>query len=1159
MSEEIIIKAFGGSGTASIPFADEDGPSRSPRRSQSRVPGKDEPFEGGPLRGRVQQSLGSFRSSTVKGNLEVNSPSKRQQGSSSEVSFPSKETSQFRQYLKTSRADVCAPEVLDNPLRRYENALLKYQKPGKLRPRREVSRDSSHGYSSSDDSVVRNKSKSTSSIDAQSLNNILDEYEDLDCGRSSDLSDAGSITVTNFEAVMDLQRKREASKLRSSPGKSASTHQEERPRATKANQQTQVRQRSRDRAQKDPNQVEDGPRPPGIASSFVKKLENEPLHSRPNKVPDSLLRKGEVQKRVDEWLSQTQSQNFSKEKVILVRSNSNAEQRCRSGARIRSMDDGKEWTNGTTSYDDLRKEEPKQERKVERVSVGVNTGTRGTYKEYLAARNRYAKDYGFAATGSSVAPRTRDPSPGSRIPQRGHSANSSFRSKRSETGEASEENVANSPGRFKAAEAKVAARPRPDPEPGRPVAPSVSVRRSSLRPAQVSGQAPLGTFARDEVPARGRPGPKGSPSSGNRVTEEPAAPNKDGESGRAPLPSEVTRAGSVGKGDPARGPPETIRTSVDTSEKAGPEEARSQDHLRAPPGPVVSRRETAATDPLAKVENAYGPVGSRLRVLQGHVDPRDASRGPRSTTNPVDSARKIPVPSRGPVVPPKNEPTPTSAFKPNNAMYATLYQSEAASNLGTNAVSVANESVTRSHYAAPKHVEKIYERTQPQVMRLDEDEDPIRRSGGRPPVYGDGSCLGQDRLPETPGTRRQEEDIYERIPDARCDHLETIVEDQRDESGDILRYPEIGPDQCLRFQRLPNLPNGRTKDSTPKETIYARPWDRPRISKDQSNTFGVLRGSLEEPREEGTRPPQGQGCRSSSSCGSGTKIGEMDHVVLEDADLGSSPCSHSREGSNLSNSNLEASERSEARFLDEGTKGKSWGTEAPNLEDLRVKEREVAEPSRHGDRAPVVKEVLVKTLQFDQDVPEKPKTEPALLAERTNAKVPFNFHSVLSDDYPNPMRLDRENKVYVTREEMERQKMMDLLKKGDYEAVKAELERSYTLSTPGGSSPTCYPPCSPPPAPAAYISSARASSRRLGSGPPSPERDPLGRLLRFLKTFYRELGTRDPPHLPPWTAPLPLGSLCPAHFQPHLQLVHRSEQEHRLENIKPDQIFAPVR
>ncbi|KYM99703.1 hypothetical protein ALC62_09321, partial [Cyphomyrmex costatus] len=71
-----------------------------------------------------------------------------------------------------------------------------------------------------------------------------------------------------------------------------------------------------------------------------------------------------------------------------------------------------------------------------------------------------------------------------------------------------------------------------------------------------------------------------------------------------------------------------------------------------------------------------------------------------------------------------------------------------------------------------------------------------------------------------------------------------------------------------------------------------------------------------------------------------------------------------------------------------------------------------------------------------------------------------------------------------------------------------ELERSYTLSTPGGSSPVCCPPCSPPPAPAAYISSARASSRRLGAGsglggPTSPERDPLGRLLSLNLTLVK--------------------------------------------------------
>lgn len=75
---------------------------------------------------------------------------------------------------------------------------------------------------------------------------------------------------------------------------------------------------------------------------------------------------------------------------------------------------------------------------------------------------------------------------------------------------------------------------------------------------------------------------------------------------------------------------------------------------------------------------------------------------------------------------------------------------------------------------------------------------------------------------------------------------------------------------------------------------------------------------------------------------------------------------------------------------------------------------------------------------------------------------------------------------------------------------------------------------------------------------PSKHRKHFGN-CRFLKSFYRELGTRDPPHLPAWASPLPLGTLCPAHFQPHLQLLHKGEQEHRLENIKPDQIFAPVR
>jgi len=148
-------------------------------------------------------------------------------------------------------------EGAESALRRYENAVLRYQKP-KARPKRQLSRERRQqqrgNYSSSDESVARHKSKSTSSIDTQSVNNILDEYEDLDYRRSSDLSDVGSISVGNFEAVMMDQQKRQQqgrSKLSDAkiPTKSIPTREKVQP-VLKVNQQTQVRQRSRDR-QKD--------------------------------------------------------------------------------------------------------------------------------------------------------------------------------------------------------------------------------------------------------------------------------------------------------------------------------------------------------------------------------------------------------------------------------------------------------------------------------------------------------------------------------------------------------------------------------------------------------------------------------------------------------------------------------------------------------------------------------------------------------------------------------------------------------------------------------------------------------------------------------------------------------------------------------------------
>jgi hypothetical protein len=120
-------------------------------------------------------------------------------------------------------------------------------------------------------------------------------------------------------------------------------------------------------------------------------------------------------------------------------------------------------------------------------------------------------------------------------------------------------------------------------------------------------------------------------------------------------------------------------------------------------------------------------------------------------------------------------------------------------------------------------------------------------------------------------------------------------------------------------------------------------------------------------------------------------------------------------------------------------------------------------------------------------------------------------------------------------------------------------------ATPPSSPLDSPPPPAPAPAapiPAHYISSLRASSRRGGVSP-EKERDPLSRLLRFLRAFYRELAGRDSAHPPPWAPPLPPGTLCPAHFQPSLQLAPlgtggRAENEAR-DTIRLDQLLSAIR
>ncbi|XP_076638533.1 uncharacterized protein LOC143350341 isoform X1 [Colletes latitarsis] len=576
-------------------------------------------------------------------------------------------------------------------------------------------------------------------------------------------------------------------------------------------------------------------------------------------------------------------------------------------------------------------------------------------------------------------------------------------------------------------------------------------------------------------------------------------------------------------------------------------------------------------------ETVYGAVGARVRTLQGQQESRVTRPRNLQAGNLPPEARKPPVLPRKEQTPcsqdakidrdrGKSSPIaspPQSSFKPNNRVYVALQQLNEHNSPRSRSSGPIETAAGRSRYSSPNHVEKIYERSlQPQVIHAD-DLESILRPSSQVSAYGEGGTARSDlESPSREAERdRQEldddEEVYERIGESRYEHLETIEEDDQRSEASVRRYTDI--------QQA--LPNGGPR--SPQESRM-----------EPARTFVTFHSSCSPRSVQQQSRAAATGSPGSNEQEEKREVAEP-IMILEDFEIpydsanpldGSRFC-HTRESSNLSTATIPLdeleSERQAAKFKVENTESRFRDTSTDVAGKLKVTDNERTNSREIEDRVEVVNEVLVKTLQFEQDLPtestEHVVVDAAKIVDHVGQQRPIGFHNVLCDNYENVQDARfRGNKVYVTKEEMERQRLMDLLRKGDYDSVKAELERSYTLSTPGGSSPVCCPPCSPPPAPAAYISSARASSRRLGAGssiggPPSPERDPLGRLLRFLKTFYRELGTRDPPHLPAWASPLPLGTLCPAHFQPHLQLLHKGEQEHRLENIKPDQIFAPVR
>lgn len=96
----------------------------------------------------------------------------------------------------------------------------------------------------------------------------------------------------------------------------------------------------------------------------------------------------------------------------------------------------------------------------------------------------------------------------------------------------------------------------------------------------------------------------------------------------------------------------------------------------------------------------------------------------------------------------------------------------------------------------------------------------------------------------------------------------------------------------------------------------------------------------------------------------------------------------------------------------------------------KLQDRVAEEMKSTDERSAVVNEVLVKNLQFEQDLPENPVEQ----TKQDHVIQQVNFHNILCDDYENEKLKNR--KVYMTKEEMEHRRLIDMLKRGNFETLK---------------------------------------------------------------------------------------------------------------------------
>jgi len=141
---------------------------------------------------------------------------------------------------------------------------------------------------------------------------------------------------------------------------------------------------------------------------------------------------------------------------------------------------------------------------------------------------------------------------------------------------------------------------------------------------------------------------------------------------------------------------------------------------------------------------------------------------------------------------------------------------------------------------------------------------------------------------------------------------------------------------------------------------------------------------------------------------------------------------HSRENSNLSTATISIDELESQR----NSRLKSEGDSSRNKLQFGEKSQDRVEETVKNaeDHGAVINEVLVKNLRFEQDLPEIPAETKA-----DHSVQQVNFHNILCDDYENEKLKNK--KIYMTKEEIDHQRLIDMLKKGDLEALKAVSDK----------------------------------------------------------------------------------------------------------------------